>query len=653
VTVTATTASSGPYSPDGSTTVFPFSFVALSAAEVQVVRRPDAGADAVLVGYSVSLNANQVTSPGGSVTFSVAPAVGDPLYVLSNPDFTQQVTFANQGDWSPTSINTALDRAAIRAIWAKDRIATLTAAVDAVELANVDQDAAIAAQYDDSRALLATITDLLTAAPASPFPIGKITLPTAFNNQLGIAPYWNGAAIKFIVHPYDLIDFTLTATTITDYYLKYTSPGSDTNNGTTSGTPFKTWDHLLSVVAGLASGSNVRVHLLDDYVGYLSATAGNYAQFDGKNVKVIGEGPSGRTKFVTMRETYNQAAFGFVAHGSNGAWKSNAAGVVNNFTLQFYVNGSGDPIPIPIVSTGQSAATVDTTELTSFWDGTWLYVHLPGGVKPNPFVNWEWSNNALGGHTYRSDSGTVLFENVSYFTSARGATFNCLNTRSVLDTNFLSQARLGLRNVYGYGSSGNIFGLKDWHIVAVDQCQGAYARNDIFNYHTNQNTGTHGAYITIYETDTYGTDAGYSGFNDGVSAGTSNNGSTAHDSINILRANTAYAGGEGAVVADVNGVVSVNLNVRTGIPGSTAVPKACFWHSGTGWGSSYGMYLWGCSAFDGGDTSVILLDNAGAPNGEANGQIYVKYWRGQTTGTVVGTLKDWSGNTLANLAAAV
>jgi hypothetical protein len=65
------------------------------------------------------------------------------------------------------------------------------------------------------------------------------------------------------------------------------------------------------------------------------------------------------------------------------------------------------------------------------------------------------------------------------------------------------------------------------------------------------------------------------------------------------------------------------------------------------------MYLWGCSAFDGGDTSVILLDNAGAPNGEANGQIYVKYWRGQTTGTVVGTLKDWSGNTLANLAAAV
>jgi hypothetical protein len=474
----------------------------------------------------------------------------------------------------------------------------------------------------------------------SSLPVGSISLPAAFNNQLSVQPYWDGSRVQFQRNPYDIIDFTTTASTITDYYIDY-DVGNDANAGTSSGAAFKTWDHALSVVAGLSAGSNVKIHLLDDYVGYLSATTGNYPQFDGKNVKVIGAGPSGRTKFVLIRETYDQASFAWVAHGSNGAWKSNSASV-GQYVLQFYLDGG--LIPQPIVSTGQSAATVDTTELTSFWDGTYLYVHLPNGVKPNPRVNWEWSNNAVAGHTYRADTGTVLFENCGWFTSARGANFNCFSTRSVTDSDFTSDARIGFRNCFGYGASGNIFGTKDWKVVVFDNCQGAWAKNDIFNYHTNQSTGTHGAFITAYEVNCSGRKAGYTGFADGAGTSTSNNGSTSHDSINILRANCNYGDAEGAVVADVNGVVSVNLNVQAGCPGSTANPKACFWHSGTGYGTYYGMYLWGCAATDDEDSSTYLLTSDGAPNGEASGQIYVKHWRGATVGTIKGRLKDWAGN---------
>lgn len=488
---------------------------------------------------------------------------------------------------------------------------------------------------------------LLSTATPQLLPTGTITLPAAFNNQLNLAPYWDGNTVKWPLNPYDAIDFD--NTTATNYYVAYAT-GSDTNAGTTSGAPFKTFKKAADAVAALAAGSSVIIHLLDNYVGYLSLASLALSSFSGRNVKVKGEGAAGFTRFVMMREDWTQSSFAWAAHGTAGAWKSNAATVAGNYSMQFYLNG--DKIPMPLVSTGQSAASVQSTAGTSFWDGAYLYVHLPNGAQPNPFVNWEYSNNATF-FALTGDSGALLFENCGWFTSAGGANFNGFNFRSVADTNFLSQTRLGLRNCFGYGSSGNIFGFYDAQIVVFDKCTTAYARNDLFNVHAHQTTGTKGAYITSYETDCVGHHAGFRGFNDGASGTTSDNVSTRHDSMHALRANGTYGECNGAVVADVNGVVSVNLNCSAAHPGATANPKACFWHSGTGAGSSYGMYLWGCTATNDGDSSTVLLTNSGTANGEADGQIYVAHQRGQTNGTVVGALKDWNGNALANLAAAV
>lgn len=682
MTVTATTAFSGPFTPNGSTTAFPFTFIASSASEVEVFRLSAAGVSTVIgSGYTVALNGDGT----GTVNFSSAPAAGDPLYIRSKPSFQQQTAFANQGNWSPTAIDGALDDAAIRDIYLSKLVdaavkapfnesgplypaaaaragyylthdsngaLVLGISTDGLNQALADISANAAAIEAEAALRIADLGAILDALGTLPAP-GKIALPSAFNNQLGLTPYWDGSRVRWIVNPYDAIDVT-TSGTVTHYYVTYAT-GLDTNAGTLAA-PFKTIKKAVDAVTALAAGSKVVIHLLDDYVGQLSTTLMAAAGLDGRNVKIKGEGSKGYTKFVNIREDRTLASFSWVAHGTHGAWKSNAAGIVGNWPLQVFLDGN--KIPTPIVSAGQDATSVDNNELTSYWDGTYLYVHLPNGVQPNPFVNWEYSNNATGGLSLTQDTGSLLFENCGFFKSSQGGNFNSVTTRSVADTNFLSQAPIGFRNCFGYASSGNIFGLYDRQIMVLDNCQGAYARNDIFNYHAHQQTGTKGSYITVYETDCSGHDAGYTGFNDGAPTSTSDNGSTGHDSIHILVANGSYNHTLGAVMAYVNGATVVALNTTPSDPYGAANPKALYWHCGAGAGvSPGGLYLWGCKGNDGGDATVILMTNSGVPNGgEANGQIYVKYWRGQTAyaaGQVVGTLKDWNGNVLPNLAAAV
>jgi hypothetical protein len=111
MTVNSSASYSGPYTADGITTAFPFAFIAASPDEVAVIRLADSGEYIELGGYTV-----ETSDTGGTVTFSTAPVAGDPIYLVSAPNFLQQTTFANQSNWSPTTMNAALDRAAIRDI---------------------------------------------------------------------------------------------------------------------------------------------------------------------------------------------------------------------------------------------------------------------------------------------------------------------------------------------------------------------------------------------------------------------------------------------------------------------------------------------------------------------------------------------------------
>ena len=106
----------GPYSGNGSTTAFAFAFKVFNTSQV-LVTRTVSGVDTTLTlttHYTVSLNANQNTNPGGTVTMLAAPVVGQSLTITSNVANLQPTAIANLGGFYPEVINDSLDRATIQ-----------------------------------------------------------------------------------------------------------------------------------------------------------------------------------------------------------------------------------------------------------------------------------------------------------------------------------------------------------------------------------------------------------------------------------------------------------------------------------------------------------------------------------------------------------
>jgi len=115
VTISSTTRKAGPFAGDSVQTVFPFVFKLFLTTET-VVTRETAGVATVLVNgtdYTVILNSNQDTSPGGNVTLGVALATGSTLVISSGVAALQQVVVTNGGAFFPTVFNAVFDRLTI------------------------------------------------------------------------------------------------------------------------------------------------------------------------------------------------------------------------------------------------------------------------------------------------------------------------------------------------------------------------------------------------------------------------------------------------------------------------------------------------------------------------------------------------------------
>lgn len=116
MTVSSSTSKSGPYSGDGSTTAFSFNFKVQAATDIKVVRTVTTNGTAVdttltvTADYTVSVNADQDTSPGGSITMISAPSSGQQITILRDVSATQGASFPNQGGFYPKVLETALDK---------------------------------------------------------------------------------------------------------------------------------------------------------------------------------------------------------------------------------------------------------------------------------------------------------------------------------------------------------------------------------------------------------------------------------------------------------------------------------------------------------------------------------------------------------------
>lgn len=116
MTISNTVRTAGPYTGNNVTTVFPFGFKVFLDSEVMAVRS-DGTTQTLLVlntDYTVSLNADQDSMPGGSITTIGTPL--SPSYTLtisSDVEELQGASLQNQGGFYPKVIENALDRSVI------------------------------------------------------------------------------------------------------------------------------------------------------------------------------------------------------------------------------------------------------------------------------------------------------------------------------------------------------------------------------------------------------------------------------------------------------------------------------------------------------------------------------------------------------------
>lgn len=114
MTIQSETRVAGPFVGNDVLTALPFTFVVFDEADLLVIERITAtGVDTTLtygVDYTVSVNADQDTSPGGTVTLLTALATGSKAYVLSGIEALQSAVFTNTGGFYPEVLNEALDK---------------------------------------------------------------------------------------------------------------------------------------------------------------------------------------------------------------------------------------------------------------------------------------------------------------------------------------------------------------------------------------------------------------------------------------------------------------------------------------------------------------------------------------------------------------
>lgn len=118
MTISSSTRKAGPFTGNGTATTFPFTFKVFQASDLLVVRlNTSTFVESTLVlntDYTVALNQNQNTNPGGSIVLGAVLATGFTLTATSDIQNLQPTDLTNQGGFYPTVINDALDRATIQ-----------------------------------------------------------------------------------------------------------------------------------------------------------------------------------------------------------------------------------------------------------------------------------------------------------------------------------------------------------------------------------------------------------------------------------------------------------------------------------------------------------------------------------------------------------
>lgn len=350
----------------------------------------------------------------------------------------------------------------------------------------------------------------------------------------------------------------------------YVSPaGSDTNNGTSENTPFK------SLLKAYQTASNNDTIILLDGIYRRSEGWGN--QRIQKNVNIIGKN-KGEVKIV-----YGDSHIYTKTTGATNVYQVNRSNVAK------VIDVSLDEIGIEYQK-AISIADCDLKEGSWYSDGTILYIHAIGHESPDNDTVFVLLR---GEHFYsNSDFQEVLLylEGISIYGGNTG-------NLTVDATNFpISIFSKNINFLYGsgYGGEADALNINGASYAFFQNCIAAYSDKDGFNYTAYNNAG-------VKKISPYFIEVNCKGFGNGLKnsiAGSenTNNGTTAHEGAVGIRINGEYFGNMGANVADVQmGTQSINLGCKSydGLAktGTQFDSNFCAQQSGAE------MWLDGCIAF--------------------------------------------------------
>jgi hypothetical protein len=116
MTTPSTPRKAGPLLGTGAQTSWPFTFKVFAASDIAVTIANSLGVETALVlnaDYSVTLNSNQDTSPGGTVTYPISGSAlptGSRLTIFGNLPYDQPLDLPSGGNFSPLALENQLDR---------------------------------------------------------------------------------------------------------------------------------------------------------------------------------------------------------------------------------------------------------------------------------------------------------------------------------------------------------------------------------------------------------------------------------------------------------------------------------------------------------------------------------------------------------------
>lgn len=217
----------GPYLGNGTNTLFTFDFKIFKADELLVVYTDPDGIERTLAlntDYTVSLNADQDSAPGGNIRTTVAPPAGYRITMTSDVPNLQQIVLTNSGGFYPVLLNEALDRVTILV---QQNTEEISRAVKVTLSTDKTPDELLASIYDSAHQANLAEADAKAAAESAQGVARDIT--TWARNQTktmgGATP---GSAPNFVVTNADPYTAILDGTRINVFFAENGITGSNT-----------------------------------------------------------------------------------------------------------------------------------------------------------------------------------------------------------------------------------------------------------------------------------------------------------------------------------------------------------------------------------------------------------------------------------------